>query len=122
MILKRLISKEGFTLIEVLTSMVIFSIGVLGLAPLIIATIQGNSFGDDMTRATLLAQGKIEELRNVNYDLMSSGQDTVGTVQRQWTVQKDVPSIGISQITVQTSWVDEEGNTHLVTLTTLRAE
>ena len=122
MITRKLVHQDGFTLIEVMASMIILAIGVLGLAPLIIATIQGNSFGDDMTRATLLAQSKIEELRNISYDLMSSGQDTVGTVQRQWTVQKDVPSIGISQITVQTSWVDEEGNTHLVTLTTLRAE
>lgn len=122
MILKKSIGKNGFTLIEVMASMIILSIGVLGLAPMIISAIQGNSFGDDMTDATLIAQDKIEELRNINYALIASGQDTVGTVQRQWTVQNDTPAIGISQITVQTSWTDEEGNSHMVTLVTLRAE
>ena len=114
--------KKGFTLIEVLASMIILSIGVLGLAPLIISAIQGNSFGNDMTNATLLAQDKIEELRNVNYDLMTSGQDTVGTIQRQWTVQGNTPSTGVSQITVQASWSDVKGSNHQVTLITLRAK
>ncbi len=115
-------NKNGFTLIEVMASMIILSIGVLGLAPLIISAIQGNSFGEGMTDAALLAQDKIEQLRNSNYDLMASGQDTVGTVQRQWTIQKDTPSIGISQITLRASWTDVGGNNHLVTLITLRAK
>jgi len=120
--LKMFGSKNGFTLIEVMASMIILAIGVLGLAPMIITAIQGNSFGEDMTDATLIAQGKIEELRNISYDLMASGQDTVGTVQRQWTIQNDTPAIGIRQITVQTSWTDQGGNSHLVTLITLRAK
>jgi len=119
---ERIGHKNGFTLIEVLASMIILSIGVLGLAPLIISAIQGNSFGNDMTNATFLAQDKIEELRNVNYDLMTSGQDTVGAIQRQWAVQRNTPSTGVSKITVQASWSDVRGSNHQVTLITLRAK
>jgi len=120
--LKMFGSKNGFTLIEVMASMIILAIGVLGLAPMIITAIQGNSFGEDMTNANALAQDKMEELKTISYSLMASGQDTVGTVQRTWTVDRDNPITGVSQLTVITQWLDEGGNQHQVKLMTIRAE
>jgi prepilin-type N-terminal cleavage/methylation domain-containing protein len=59
---------DGFTVIEVLIAIMIFSVALLALAQLQVVTIGGNSFADKMTAATVLAQDKIEELRALAYD------------------------------------------------------
>ena len=48
-------SHNGFTLIEVLVAIVILSVGLLGMASLTVAIIQGNKFSNDLTTATTLA-------------------------------------------------------------------
>jgi type IV pilus assembly protein PilV len=62
--MKKLRAEKGFTLIEVMVSVVILAIGLLGLAPMMAISITGNSFANEATRATVLAQDKIEELKN----------------------------------------------------------
>lgn len=61
------ISPFGFTLLEVMISLVILSIGLLGLAALTATVIKTNSFSDDFTTATTLAQDKLEELANLSF-------------------------------------------------------
>ena len=41
---QKLKNKEGFSLMEVMISMLILSIGILGLAPMMVTSIFGNSF------------------------------------------------------------------------------
>jgi prepilin-type N-terminal cleavage/methylation domain-containing protein len=60
-------SRNGFTLVEVLIAMVILSIGLLGMAGLLIGTIHTNKISRDMSIATVLAKTKIEELRRFSY-------------------------------------------------------
>ena len=60
--LRILKSRDGFTLIEVMVSIIILSIGVLGLAPLMAVSITGNAFSNEATRANVIAQDRIEEL------------------------------------------------------------
>lgn len=54
---------RGFTIIEVLVSMVILSIGVLGLGMLQIATIQNTQGGYLRSQATILAYDIIDSMR-----------------------------------------------------------
>lgn len=54
-------ANQGFSLIEVLVAMAIFSIGVLAVGTLILSTTRNNTHGDFMTQATMLARAKIEE-------------------------------------------------------------
>jgi prepilin-type N-terminal cleavage/methylation domain-containing protein len=54
--------QEGFTLIEVLISLAIFSFGMLAVANMQIVAIRVNSFADRLTEGTTLVQDKIEEL------------------------------------------------------------
>ncbi|MBW2741402.1 MAG: prepilin-type N-terminal cleavage/methylation domain-containing protein, partial [Deltaproteobacteria bacterium] len=63
----RLRSGDGFTLIEVLIAMVILSIGLLGTAALITGIIRGNQVSNRITTATVLAQDKMEEIKNMQY-------------------------------------------------------
>jgi len=57
--------KEGFTLIEVLVSMALVSIAVLGLAQLFTYCILNNSRSEKISTATFLAQQQIDSLRNL---------------------------------------------------------
>ena len=55
-------SKAGFTLIELVVALLIFSIGILGFVKLQGESIRGNAFGQQLTTATSLAQDQVESL------------------------------------------------------------
>ena len=51
--IRKLLKKEkGFSLLEALVAMVIFTVGFLCLLPMIITAIRGNEFADAYTKAT----------------------------------------------------------------------
>ena len=58
---KRLVSNHGLSLIEVLVSLLIFSIAILGLAPLMVVSMKSNSYSRDLSLATQLAKEKLED-------------------------------------------------------------
>ena len=57
----------GFTLLEVLIALSILSIGLLTLAEMTTYVIRGNTLGSKITRATVLAEDKLEELTGLSY-------------------------------------------------------
>ena len=61
-----IIREKGFTLIEILIAMVILGIAFMGLANLQISCINGNSNSCCLTKAVILAQDKMEELKSLN--------------------------------------------------------
>ncbi len=56
-------SAKGFTLLEVLVALLIFAIGLLGLAGLQLKAHQSSSFAQSRTVATLGASGLVERMR-----------------------------------------------------------
>jgi prepilin-type N-terminal cleavage/methylation domain-containing protein len=62
------LNSKGFTLIEVLIVMAIFSIGVLAVAAMQITSTKGNASARRITEATALAENQIEELMRLDYD------------------------------------------------------
>lgn len=56
--------QNGFTLIEVLVALLIFAIGMLGLAGLQLKTHQSSSFAHGRTNATLAVSGLVERMRS----------------------------------------------------------
>lgn len=73
---------SGFTLIEVLVSLVIFAVGILGAATMQISSIQGNSRGRQVSEGSHAISGRIETLLSLDYDdaLLADG-DGDGTGQ-----------------------------------------
>jgi len=61
------IGQRGFTLLEVFAAILVFALGAMALYRLQVATIQSSSFANDLTEATTLAQGKMEELLARDY-------------------------------------------------------
>jgi len=62
------LKSNGFSLIEVLISLVILAISLLALAGLMTTTTRNNAFGGRMTEAATFAQDKLEELRVMSWD------------------------------------------------------
>ncbi len=66
--LKMQIGIKGFTLIEVLIVMAIFSIGILAVVAMQVTSTKGNASARRITEATALAENQIENLMQVSYD------------------------------------------------------
>lgn len=58
---------RGFTFLEVMLALLVFSVGLLGTLGLISVGIAGNASAKRLTQATQLAQDKTEELRNTPF-------------------------------------------------------
>lgn len=56
----RLANSSGVTLIELMVSLVLFSIGILAITAMTMLSITSNSLTNKMTQANLLAQDKME--------------------------------------------------------------
>lgn len=61
-------NRDGFTIIEVLISMVILLVALLALSSLQTTSVGSNAAGQQTTIATMLAQDKLEELMGLDYD------------------------------------------------------
>ncbi|MDM8516886.1 prepilin-type N-terminal cleavage/methylation domain-containing protein [Desulfobacterales bacterium HSG16] len=74
--LKRLSGQSGFTLIELMISMFILAIGLLAMANLQIAAINGNAFARNATEMDAVAQRTLEHFYSLPYASLSDGCST----------------------------------------------
>ncbi len=104
---------EGFTLIEVMIALVILAVGILALGTMQIVSIRTNAFSSEMTYSTMLAQQRMEILRNLAYndtDLNSGHHDELPTIigdkGASYTVTWDVDTsvADMKTITVDITW------------------
>lgn len=102
---------KGFSLIEVLISLVILSISLLALAGLMVYTTKSNSWGGHMTEATTFAQDTLEQLRVTPWAGLIAGNDWRRGDQsgirynRTWTVAPNADDT-LRTITVTVTWSD----------------
>ena len=112
MVLKK---SGGFSLIEVMIALAIFSVGILAVGSMQIWSTKNNTTGNITTQATMLARQKIEELKTVqnvgDLDSEDGGTDTVGIYSRLW----NVAGAGSSRrITVTVTWTRGSQNRNIV--------
>ena len=60
--------EKGFTLVEVLIAVMVLAIAFLAMYQMQAMAVRGNETANQVTIATMLAQDKMEEIRNTNYD------------------------------------------------------
>ena len=65
--------QHGFTLIEILVSISILTIGILGLIKVVDSVIYYQSKSSEVTQATLLTTNKIEEIKRLSINEPSGG-------------------------------------------------
>lgn len=91
---------DGFTIIEVVIAMAIFSIGILAVASLQVATIKGNSSARKITEAVTLAENRLETMLNLPYAGITDGQATEGAYTTSWSVAENVVADNTKFLTV----------------------
>lgn len=88
----RIRDQRGFTLLEMLVAMAVLTIGLLGIAAMMITAIQANQQSRRTSIATNLAQQKIEEMRNILFNTL------FGTVSDDPTGTTPGPVAGINPV------------------------
>jgi type IV pilus assembly protein PilV len=68
-------NQEGFTLIEVLIAVVVFSFGLLGVAGIMTVSVKNNHNGYMRSQATFLASSIIDTMRKNQLELWGGGFD-----------------------------------------------
>jgi len=114
--------EKGFTLIEVMIALIIFSIGALSIAGMFIIGEKGIKNGMKSFMAVQAAKAQMEILRHS--DMNDSPNDNCSTlslsnIQCTWSIKKDTPEEGLSLIEVIATWFEGEKERELV-LTTIR--
>jgi len=138
-------NQKGFTLIELLIALVIFAVGILGLATMQTTSIKGNSKGRQISEASNVAADQIEKIMSLDYDAPAldddgngsgangvAGLDDVttatadgnalsadGNYQIYWNIAPDHPMSGVKTINVI---VDPTGNGSNVTMEVIKSE
>lgn len=118
-------NEGGFSLIEVLISLTILSVGLLAVAGMQITSIKGNFSSGNVTNATVLAQSKLEDLKNLSYtdSNLTSGQHSEGAISGSvFSMSYDVVDLTstMKAITVIVQWKDI--GDHSISLSTIRAK
>ena len=118
-------ASSGFTLIEVMIAIAIFSIGILAVAGMQLWNVKNNTTGNITTLATLLARDQMEQLKNVsdvttlasgadpNNPIDENGQNVVATKAtegyfRSWNIADNTPTANMKTISVRVQWSEKK--------------
>ena len=115
--------ERGFSLIEVMIALAIFSFGLLAVVAMQSTAVKNKTFSNGTSQAMREAnQGVVEKLLtldigNALLDAGTHGPDTSadGVYSTSYTVTDDTPAAGLKNVVVNTTWTDFNG-THTVSL------
>ncbi|MBW2689802.1 MAG: prepilin-type N-terminal cleavage/methylation domain-containing protein [Deltaproteobacteria bacterium] len=114
---------KGFTLVEVLVSLVIFLVASMGLLPLLMSGIQVNHGNGLYAQARRLTGDVMAELQVVDYAQLTMVPDEpllVADIEILQLIEQNLPQPDQSRITVTAHW-EQQGRTHRYQLQTIRS-
>ena len=123
-------NQNGMSLLEVMISMLILTFGVLGLAPMIVVSMYGNSYSNQVTIADAIAMDRFEEIKTWYYISPLPYSETANDVQRNFSRQTQIDDnttdgsipAGVYRIQVTVSWTDQEQVPRSVSYFTYKAK
>ncbi|MCJ8499305.1 type IV pilus modification protein PilV [Desulfatitalea alkaliphila] len=101
--------ETGFTLIEAMIAILVFTIGILATISMQITSIQGNALARNNTEAAAIAANLAEELRSFPYSDASLQQGNhalpdVGNYSVSYTVQDDAILADTKSVRITVGW------------------
>jgi prepilin-type N-terminal cleavage/methylation domain-containing protein len=123
---------KGFTLIEVQIAIFVLVVAIMGLSSMTVMVIKGNSFSKCTTKATALANDKMEDLKSRSFTDASfsagahsdAGNPIQGLYTRTWSVTDGMDAsntqINYKTIAVTVTWNGQD-QTRTVSLNALQA-
>jgi prepilin-type N-terminal cleavage/methylation domain-containing protein len=105
---------RGFTITELLVSLVVISIGVIGFATAVGVMSKELWYGNRDTELALLAADQMERLKSMPPDSVRSGSRDEGAYRLAWTVQGADPK----KVVLVASYVGGRGQTRADTIVT----
>ncbi len=104
-------ARRGFTLLEVIVSMAILSIGLVAVLEAYSATARVSLQDEFITTATFLGAGKMEEVLKEPYITSGSDEGDFGEEFAEFTWTVDITDSEIEGLVIVTVTVDWEGPT-----------
>jgi type IV pilus modification protein PilV len=92
--------RSGFSLVEVIVALIILTVGVLGMAATTMLVVRQTTLSEMTTERSAALQTVIERLRSEDYETLSSGADTVGRFDVNWSVTTGVRTKQVEIVTV----------------------
>jgi len=93
-------NRNGFTIIEVVVAIMIFSVGILGLVATAASVTRMVGRSQQYNMAASLAQQRVEILRATVCTSIASGSGTSGNYSLAWTVSNAAGSGGGKQVVI----------------------
>jgi prepilin-type N-terminal cleavage/methylation domain-containing protein len=104
--MRKISKNNGFTIMEVMVSMIILTLALLLLLNMAMIAVESNDWANRATASTQLLQEKLEELRT---DLvLTDGIDTVAQIERRWHVSKVADYL--RRVDITASWYNRRGD------------
>ncbi len=100
----------GFSLIEVLVSLFLFSVLALSISASVMNALRADTTSENLTQATILAQDKLEEL-SAGFDARSGSDIPRPGFTRTWTMAASAPPGGTARAEVHVSWTESQPHT-----------
>jgi type IV pilus modification protein PilV len=79
-------ARAGFTLVELLVAMMVFAVGMLGLAATAASVTRMMGGAKRQTIAAAVAQSRLEKIRSSPCASLTSGSETVRGITNTWTI------------------------------------
>ena len=118
---------KGYMLVEALMAIAIFSVGFLAVAALVFSVTRNNTSGNLLTQANMLAQERLEQLKNTpditslpatlttfSDGPMDGNGNPGGIYTRTWTIQDALGFDTSREITVTVNWTKRGKNRSVV--------
>lgn len=126
-------NQAGFTLIEVLITGLLLTIGLLGTAGLTAGIIKGNYTSKNISAATAIAKTQMEAIQNAGYAgatttaFPNSPQSVkmagVGvTFNRTTTIASNTPATNMKQVTILVQWNEANNTARSIELQTILSQ
>lgn len=108
---------HGFTLVEVIIAVLVFTLTSLGMYGLTNTMLRMNDFSERVTSATRLAEDKIETLLGQGAAI-TPGSDTPDNFTRTWSVVTNARPY-LSSVRVSVGWLNIDGRPQNITIDNL---